>query len=92
MPSSKTGNKAARVAETKRLRNRSAKRGVKTQLVKAESSTKAREEGASAETTAAISTIDKAVNKGVMHRNRAARLKSRLTKKLNQALGQEAPE
>ena len=32
-----------------------------------------------------ISTIDKAVQKGVLHRNAAARYKSRLTKRVNQA-------
>jgi small subunit ribosomal protein S20 len=32
-----------------------------------------------------ISTIDKAVQKGVLHRNAAARYKSRLTARVNQA-------
>ena len=32
-----------------------------------------------------ISTIDKAVQKGVMHKNTAARYKSRLTARVNQA-------
>jgi small subunit ribosomal protein S20 len=34
---------------------------------------------------ATISTIDKAVQKGVLHRNAAARYKSRLTARVNQA-------
>jgi small subunit ribosomal protein S20 len=32
-----------------------------------------------------VSTIDKAVQKGVMHKNTAARYKSRLTSRVNQA-------
>lgn len=34
----------------------------------------------------AIRTLDKAVNKGILHRNNAARRKSRLMKKLNAVL------
>jgi small subunit ribosomal protein S20 len=38
----------------------------------------------------AINSLDKAVTKGVIHSNNAARRKARLVKKLNQALtGQE---
>jgi len=83
VPNSKRGNKVARAAERKRLRNRSARSSVKTLLVKATSSADAGEESASEKTMMAISSIDKAVNKGVIHRNKAARLKSRLTKNLN---------
>ena len=39
------------------------------------------------EVVAAIRALDKAVNKGVIHRNNAARRKSRLMKKLNRATG-----
>lgn len=35
--------------------------------------------------TAAISTLDKAATKGVIHKNNAARRKSRLMKKINAA-------
>ena len=83
MPNSKQGNKVARTAERKRLRNRSARSSVKTLIVKAKSSVDAREEAAEEKTMRAISGIDKAVNKGVIHRNKAARLKSRLMKNLN---------
>jgi small subunit ribosomal protein S20 len=50
---------------------------------KAKSSVDAGEESASQKTMLAISSIDKAVSKGIMHRNKGARLKSRLMKKLN---------
>ena len=92
MPSSKSANKAARSAERKRLRNRSVRRSVKTHLTKAESSVKAKEESARQKTVVAISTIDKAVGKGVFHRNKGARLKSRLVKKLNAVIASQIPE
>lgn len=40
-------------------------------------------ESAQSETTRAVSTIDRAVTKNLYHKNKAARLKSRLTKKAN---------
>jgi small subunit ribosomal protein S20 len=80
---SKQSNKVARTAERKRLRNRLVRRSVKTCMVKVKSSVDAGEESASQKTMLAISSIDKAVSKGIIHRNKAARLKSRLMKKLN---------
>jgi ribosomal protein S20 len=52
-------------------------------MVKAESSADAGEESAYQKTMLAISSIDKAVSKGIIHRNKGARLKSRLMEKLN---------
>jgi small subunit ribosomal protein S20 len=79
----KQGNKVARTAERRRLRNRLVRCSVKTGMGKAKSSVDAGEESASQKTTLAISSIDKAVSKGIIHRNKGARLKSRLMKKLN---------
>ena len=83
MPNSKQGNKVARTAERKRLRNRSARSTVRTLIAKAKSSADAGEESADQKTKMAISGVDKSMNKGVIHRNKAARLKSRLMKNLN---------
>jgi ribosomal protein S20 len=52
-------------------------------VVKARSSADAGEESAKQKTMLAISNIDKAVSKGVIHRNKGARLKSSLMKKLS---------
>jgi len=79
----KKGNKVARTAERKRLRNRLMRSSVKTCMVKAQSSADAGEESAHQKTMLAISGIDKAVSKGIMHRNKGARLKSSLMEKLN---------
>ena len=83
MSTSKSSNKAARTAERKRLRNRLVRRSFKTNIVKAKSSVDAGEESASQKTMLAMSSLDKAVSKGIIHRNKGARLKSRLVKKLN---------
>lgn len=83
MSTSKESNKVARTAERKRLRNRSVRSNVKTCIVKAKSAADAGEESAHQKTMLATSSIDKAVSKGIIHRNKGARLKSRLMKKLN---------
>ena len=83
MSPSKQSNKVARTAERKRLRNRLVRSSVKTRIAKARSSIDTKAESAHQETTLAMSSIDKAVSKGIIHRNKSARLKSRLMKKLN---------
>ena len=83
MSASKQGNKVARTAERKRLRNRLVRRSVKTCIVKARTSVDAGEESAKQKAMLAVSDIDKAVSKGIIHRNKGARLKSSLMKKLN---------
>ena len=83
MSASKQGNKVARTAERKRLRNRLVRRSVKTSVVKARSSVDAGEESAKQKSLVPLSNIDKALSKGIIHRNKGARLKSGLMKKLN---------
>jgi small subunit ribosomal protein S20 len=58
-------------------------RSVKTSIVKARSSIDAGEESAKQKAMLAVSNIDKAVSKGIVHRSKGARLKSGLMKKLN---------
>ena len=83
MSASKQGNKIARTAERKRLRNRLVRSSVKTGVVKARSSADAGEESAKQKVMLAVRNIDKAVSKGIVHRNKGARLKAGLVKKLN---------
>jgi small subunit ribosomal protein S20 len=56
---------------------------MKTNIGKATSSVDAGEESAYQKTMLAISSIDKAVSKGIIHKNKGARLKSHLIEKLN---------
>ena len=87
MTGGKSAEKQARVAERRRLRNKSVRSRCKTQLTKAEGLIASGEVGPAKEAVvAAISSFDKAAEKGVIHRNSTARHKSRLMKKLNKAI------
>ena len=74
------------VAERRRLRNKSIRSLCKTNITKAERLIFLGELEAAREAVAAvISSLDKAAERGVIHPNNAARRKSRLMKKLNEA-------
>ena len=86
MPAGKSVQKQVRVAERRRLRNKSIRSLCKTNITKAERLIFSGElEAAREAVVAAISALDKAAEKGVIHPNNAARRKSRLMKKLNEA-------
>ena len=86
MPVTKTAKKQMRVSERKRLRNKSIRSLCKTNITKAERFILSGERETSQKAViAAISSLDKAAGKGVIHPNNAARRKSRLMKKLNEA-------
>jgi len=86
LPGSKSAQKQVRVAERKRIRNKSIRSLCKTNITKAEKLIFSGElEAAREAVAAAISSLDKAAEKGVIHPNNAARRKSRLIKKLNEA-------
>jgi len=87
MPRIKLADKTARATERRRLRNSVTKSRMKTAIVKAGKLIVAGNmELTGKETVKAISDIDKAVSKGIIHRNKGARLKSQLTRELNQAM------
>ncbi len=87
MPVTKSAQKQVRVVERGRLRNKSIRTQCKTNITKAERLILLGElESAQRVVLAAISSLDKAAEKGVIHPNNAARRKSRLMKKLNEAL------
>jgi small subunit ribosomal protein S20 len=87
LPVSKSVQKQVRVAERRRLRNKPIRGLTKTNLSKAEKLIFSGElESAQKAVLLAISSLDKAADKGIIHPNNAARHKSRLMKKLNDAL------
>ena len=87
MPHIKSAKKRVRVAERGRLRNKSIRSLCKTNITKAERLIFSGElESAQRVVMDAVSSLDKAAEKGVIHPNNAARRKSRLMKKLNKAL------
>ncbi len=86
MPITKSAKKGMRTSERKRVRNKPIRSSVKTNITKAEKLIFSGElEAAQKSTVLAISSLDKAAGKGAIHPNNAARRKSRLMKKLNQA-------
>ncbi|UCB42747.1 MAG: 30S ribosomal protein S20 [Dehalococcoidales bacterium] len=87
MPITKSAKKQVRKDEKRRLHNRSIRSLCRTNVVKAGRLIASGElEEAREAVTVAISSLDKAAEKGVIHPNNAARRKARLVKKLNQAL------
>ena len=82
MPNNAAAEKRMRQEQKRRLHNRSIKSVVKTQVTKARAAI-ASGEDAEAAVRAAASELDRAAKKGVIHRNNAARRKSRLMKQLN---------
>lgn len=84
MPVTKSAQKQTRVNERKRARNQPIRSQCKTSVSKAEKLIfSGKLDEAQAAVVEAISTLDKAAEKGVIHSNNAARRKSRLMKKLN---------
>ncbi len=80
MPNHKSSEKRVRQNERRRAVNRSNRSNLRTQIKKLRSAVTASDKNQSLELlTPTISAIDKAVNKGILHRNTAARYKSRLT-------------
>jgi len=86
LPGGKGAQKQVQVTERKRLRNKSIRSQCKTSITKAEKLIFMGElEAAREAVVAAISSLDKAAEKGVIQPHNAARRKSRLMKKLSEA-------
>ena len=80
MPNHKSAKKRVRQTEKRRDVNRSSKSNLRTQIKKLRSALTASDGNLSKELlNPTVSSIDKAVNKGILHKNTAARYKSRLT-------------
>ncbi|OGP64061.1 MAG: 30S ribosomal protein S20 [Deltaproteobacteria bacterium RBG_16_42_7] len=87
MRKNKSAIKKTRQSEGKRLRNSHVKSTMKTRIKKVVNLVGSKEtEDINSLFKNAISYIDKASSKGVIHRNNAARKVSRLTKKVNSLL------
>jgi small subunit ribosomal protein S20 len=79
LANSLSARKRARQAEKHRLRNASQRSHVRTAIKKVLTAIETGDKGAAEEAyKAAVPAIDRSVSKGLMHRNKAARHKSRL--------------
>lgn len=84
MANTKSALKRIRSSERKRIRNKPVRTALKTYVRSAVAQINAGASEDSAEAVVrAISALDKAAGKGIIHRNQAARRKSRLMSKLN---------
>ncbi len=83
--------KRVRQTKVRTERNRSIKNFIRTLTKKIEAEVKSKStDGASALLKTAISTIDKAAKKGILHKNTASRKISRLTRLVNSISSSEA--
>ena len=83
MANTAAAKKEARASVGRTLRNRSVRSAVKTGIGKARRAIGDGADGAAEAALAAISELDRAAEKGILHPNNAARRKSRLMKRLN---------
>lgn len=81
--------KAARVQERRRAVNRRVRSSTRTAVKKAVRLLSAAGAESASAVQFAASKLDRAVAKGVLHRNAAARRKSRLMKRLNRAQSED---
>jgi small subunit ribosomal protein S20 len=85
MPNIKSVKKDVLRSRERQLRNQAAKSQIKTLIKKARTAIDAHAAVADATplVATAIGAVDRAFKRGIIHRNAAARRKSRLTKRLN---------
>ena len=84
MANHKSALKRARQSEERRLRNRSRKTRMKNVLKAVEEAVAQKSpEAAATALKAAVSILDKAAGKGLIHKNKASRKISRLTRRVN---------
>ncbi len=85
MANSPQARKRAKQNSVRRLRNHSQRSAVRTAVKKLEAAIEAGDQAAAQEAyKVSASMIDKATVKGLHHKNRAARLKSRLNKRVKE--------
>ena len=84
MANIKSAKKRIKVTEVKTLKNRMIKSALMTAIKKFEAAVEAKNnEEAKALYTSVVKSLDMAASKGVVHKNMAARKKSRLAARLN---------
>lgn len=89
MPNIKSAIKRAKTSEKRRLRNASRRSALRTAVKAVETAVANNDINAAREAfKLAAKKLDKAVTKGLLHKNTAARKKSRLAKKVNSLTAQ----
>jgi small subunit ribosomal protein S20 len=89
MANIKSALKRVLITEKVTAKNKAAKSLMKTNIKKFDTAaSKGDPESAESAYKAAVKTVDRAASKGLIHKNKAARKKSALTKKLNSVLSE----
>jgi len=83
LPNIKSAIKRVKVTKVKSLKNAMRKSALKTTIKRCKEAIEKKETSALDTLKKAASTIDKAASKNILHKNTAARRKSRLAKALN---------
>ncbi len=84
MPNIKSAKKRVELAKVANARNKAGKSLLKTNIKKFDAAVEeGNREAADVAYKAAVKSVDQAVNKGLLHKNTAARKKSSMTLKLN---------
>ena len=90
MPQNLSVKKRIRQNKVRNLRNRSLRSNLRTATKKVDTAIMSKKfEQAQSDLKDAIPTIDRAVSKGIIHKNSAARKKSRLMRKVNSMASSE---
>ena len=85
MPNIKSVKKDVIRSRQRHLRNQAAKSEIKTFVKKASAAIEAGDEAASALVSKTVSVVDRAAKRGIIHKNAAARRKSRLMRRAARA-------
>lgn len=85
LPNIKSAIKRVEVTKTKTLKNTIKKSALKTSIKKCSEAIESKDASASSVLSATVKSIDKAAAKNILHKNTAARRKSKLAKALNAA-------
>lgn len=84
MPNIKSAKKRVLVSKAENERNRAARSMLRTNVKKFETAAASGDkDAASSAAKVAVSTIDRSVSKGILHKNTAARKKSSIARKLS---------
>jgi small subunit ribosomal protein S20 len=85
MANIKSAEKRVLTAAKRNLRNKAVKSNLKSTLKKADAALLSKDATSSEAVKTALKKLDESVTKGIMHKNTAARKKSKLAKRLNAA-------
>jgi small subunit ribosomal protein S20 len=86
VPNIKSAIKRVQLAKQRTLKNASLKSALRTSVKRFEEALATDPANAKLALQKASRSLDKAVSKGIVHKNAAARKKSRLTRRLNKAM------